>query len=173
MDNLTTPRLTIIPCSVELCDAVLSGNNEQMKLIAGAEPIIEWPLEEALHFLSVYRSYLSDDKSILGWGAWIIVNNSDNLIVGDIGFLGKPTLMGEVEIGYSIAPGARGRGYALEAAQALISWAFLDWRVVKTVAKCQTDNIASTKILSKLGMRYLYLRDNLMIWEIQKKDMKS
>ena len=172
MENISTHRLTIIPCGIELCDSILFWGNEKLKLMAGAEPSNGWPLKEALDFFSVYRSYLLSDQSLMGWGAWIIVANAGNLIVGDIGFLGKPSWEGDVEIGYSIAPGSRGNGYAFEAAEALISWAFNDSRVMKITAKCEPDNLASSKILKKLGMNFLYTRENLMIWEISKKNRK-
>src|SRR6266511_1035624 len=38
----------------------------------------------------------------------------DGTVVGDLGFYGPPTPAGVVTVGYGLAPGARGHGYATE-----------------------------------------------------------
>jgi [ribosomal protein S5]-alanine N-acetyltransferase len=45
------------------------------------------------------------------------------------------------------------RGYATEAAQAFITWAFHDLYIKRVVATTEHDNIASQRIMHKLGMR--------------------
>jgi RimJ/RimL family protein N-acetyltransferase len=69
--------------------------------------------------------------------------------VGGIGFFGPPT-EGTVEIGYGLAPSARGHGYAAEAVIAIVRLAAkLDVRTVQ--ARTETDNTASRRTLERAG----------------------
>jgi ribosomal-protein-alanine N-acetyltransferase len=58
--------------------------------------------------------------------------NRDSLVAG-AGFLGPP-VDGVVEIGYSVVPATRGRGYATEIVQALVSYAFEHETVTEIIA---------------------------------------
>lgn len=59
----------------------------------------------------------------------------------------------EVEIGWTIDPAHAGRGYATEAARALIAHAFGTPSVRRVVAYAFADNAPSIRIMRKLGMR--------------------
>ena len=54
---------------------------------------------------------------------------------------------------YAISPGQRRRGYAVEAAQAMIDYAFQHLRVKRIVATTTYDNSASMGVMRKLLMR--------------------
>ncbi len=56
----------------------------------------------------------------------------------------------EVELGYAVAPGARGRGVATEALRQLTQWAF-DQGMLRVVALISTDNPASSRVAEKAG----------------------
>lgn len=56
----------------------------------------------------------------------------------------------EIEIGYRLAPSARGRGYATEACAALLSEAAAD-HVGRVVAIIEPANAASQRVASRLG----------------------
>jgi len=57
------------------------------------------------------------------------------------------------EVGWVIAAARQGRGYATEAARALLDFAFRSLRCHRVIATCQPENIASWRIMEKLGMR--------------------
>jgi ribosomal-protein-alanine N-acetyltransferase len=57
------------------------------------------------------------------------------------------------EIGWVIARRHQGRGYATEAARALIDFAFSTVRRHRLIATCQPENVASWRVMEKLGMR--------------------
>jgi RimJ/RimL family protein N-acetyltransferase len=57
------------------------------------------------------------------------------------------------EVGWVITPEHAGRGLATEAAEALLRVCFEDLRVRRVKALCFADNVASWKIMEKLGMR--------------------
>ena len=78
---------------------------------------------------------------------------AENLVIGSCGFKGPPGTDGIVEIGYGLAPGYRGRGFATEAAQALVTYA-LDCERVRTIrAHTLPEPNASARVLAKCGFR--------------------
>lgn len=74
-------------------------------------------------------------------------------LIGNVG-VRKPTADAEVaEVGYELSPLHWGKGYATEAARALLGWAFRELGLHRAHAHCVSDNVASTHVLEKLGMR--------------------
>lgn len=55
------------------------------------------------------------------------------------------------ELGYIFNPAFRGRGYASQAAEALICHAFKHQNIHRVMARCSVENIASWKLLEKIG----------------------
>jgi RimJ/RimL family protein N-acetyltransferase len=82
------------------------------------------------------------------------VHRSSGNIVGFCSFKGPPT-DGVVEIAYGIAPDEQGKGYATEAAQALVAFArtFREVRVIR--AHTLADGAASKRVLEKCGFQYV------------------
>ena len=70
--------------------------------------------------------------------------------VGQCGFKGPPAA-GEVEIAYGIDPEHRSQGFATEAAEALVAYAFADSRVQLVRAHTLPDSNASARVLTKCG----------------------
>ena len=80
----------------------------------------------------------------------LIIDADTNTVVGFGGYKGPPT-NGEVEIGYSVAPGHRRRGHATAAAQLLIDHA----RAVGVTTVCAytlPEPNASTRVLTRCGL---------------------
>ncbi len=66
----------------------------------------------------------------------------------------------EWEIGWTVDPLLWGRGYATEAAQAMLGFAFGEEGAHRVVAFCNANNRASARVMEKLGMqRDGYLRE--------------
>src|SRR5438132_12320470 len=82
-----------------------------------------------------------------------IVHKIDNLVIGMCGFTGPPDSDGAAEIAYSIAPSYQGKGYATEAARALIDYAISDRRVRAIRAHTLPQVNASTRVLEKCGFK--------------------
>src|SRR5262249_3603798 len=117
-------------------------------------------------FLPTYARQLEEDQSLLGWGIWLVVQMTEGILIGDVGFKGKPDRQGAVEIGYSIVHGHRRRGYATEAAEALIQWAFRQPGVEPVRAECERQNVPSIHVLAKLGMPQTTSTSDLVRWEL-------
>jgi ribosomal-protein-alanine N-acetyltransferase len=81
-----------------------------------------------------------------------VVERASGELVGDMDFhpwLGRGTR----EIGWIIDRPHQRRGYATEAARALLAHAFETLRCHRVVATCQPENVASWRVMDKLGMR--------------------
>jgi RimJ/RimL family protein N-acetyltransferase len=57
------------------------------------------------------------------------------------------------ELGWVIAPTHAGQGYATEAAAELLRICFQDLGVRRVIAQCLADNLASRRLMERLGMR--------------------
>ena len=63
------------------------------------------------------------------------------------------TVDAQAEIGWALDPAYQGRGLALEAARRLMALCFEDLGVHRVIAICFADNVASWRMMEKLGMR--------------------
>jgi RimJ/RimL family protein N-acetyltransferase len=98
------------------------------------------------------------------FGYYRITRLSDGRAVGGIGFKGQPN-GGYVEIGYGLAPSARGHGFAAEAVIALLTVA-ADHRLSKVIADTTLDNIASQRTLIRAGFRLVSTDAELQHYEV-------
>jgi ribosomal-protein-alanine N-acetyltransferase len=77
---------------------------------------------------------------------------AENRLIGHILF--HPWFSPHIyEIGWVLHPRYQGRGYATEAAAALLRYGFETLRVHRVIATCQPENIPSWRVIEKLGMR--------------------
>src|ERR687893_2681988 len=86
------------------------------------------------------------------WRGYFFVHPRRRALVGNGGFTGDPDDSGVVEIGYEIAPEHRNRGFATEAARAMIGYAFAHEEVRAVVAHTLAETNASNAVLRKAGM---------------------
>ena len=57
------------------------------------------------------------------------------------------------ELGYIFKPAYQRKGYASEASAALTEYAFKNFKAHRIMARCNPDNIASWKLLEKIGFK--------------------
>ena len=99
---------------------------------------------------------------------WLVVIAAEGRGVGLAGFKGAPNERGEVEIGYGIDPASRNRGYTTEAVRALIAWAFTDPACEAILADTLKENVASNRVLAKVGMQIYYETDEGLCWKVER-----
>ena len=73
--------------------------------------------------------------------------------IGFLNFHAGPDERGMVEVGYTLLPEARGRGYAIEAVQAAFDWATRIHGIRLFRASVAPDNERSLNLIAKLGFR--------------------
>ena len=84
---------------------------------------------------------------------WPIFELNSNALIGCCGL--KPFAEKQYEIGFHLRPEFWGQGYALEAAKAVIEYAFAVLKAEGLFAGHNPNNIASKKVLSKLQFQYI------------------
>ncbi|HEX2316693.1 MAG TPA: GNAT family N-acetyltransferase [Thermomonospora sp.] len=91
-----------------------------------------------------------------------VVERDHDTLVGSIELRVTSTAHRRAEIGYVLNRERWGRGYAAEAAAALLAFGFQDLGLHKISATCDPDNAASVRVLTRIGMRREgHLRDHL------------
>lgn len=97
------------------------------------------------------------------FGHYRITRSADGKAIGGIGFKGQPA-DGCVEVGYGLAPSARGHGYAAEALVALLGLA-AEQGLSRVVADTDKDNLASQRTLEHAGFRRAETNGDLYFYE--------
>jgi len=162
--RLETERLTLVPFTAEFMDA-LEGHDRAQQIIRAAIPE-GWPDDELSGLLSVYAQWIADDTSVVGYGPWIVILRGERVVVGSAGFIGRPNDEGTIELGFGVHPNFRNRGYASEAARALIEWGLDQPAVTRVVAACDQDNGASARVLEKSGKNQVGSAGGQLHWAI-------
>jgi RimJ/RimL family protein N-acetyltransferase len=86
------------------------------------------------------------------WFQFAVALRADGQLIGDCAARPSADDPSQCEIGFTIAPGYQGRGYATEAARLLVSYLFARGKH-RITASCDARNAASAAVLERLGMR--------------------
>ncbi len=81
-----------------------------------------------------------------------VFSKEENILIGHIAFFkyfGNHTY----EIGWVFHPDFHNKGYASEAARAVLEYAFTKMKIHRIIATCQPENISSFRVMEKIGMR--------------------
>jgi ribosomal-protein-alanine N-acetyltransferase len=84
-----------------------------------------------------------------------IVHLETGIAIGQCGFKGPPDADGMVEIAYGVSSDQESKGYATEAARALVDYAFSFEQISLVRAHTLPQSNASTRILEKCGFQYV------------------
>ena len=90
------------------------------------------------------------DFAAAGYGLWLIQGKDQTDLIGTAGL--RPLEHLGLEIFYSLAPGSWGRGYATEAARAVVEHALGHLGLPEVLAEVDEGNTASVAVIRRLGM---------------------
>lgn len=82
---------------------------------------------------------------------YVILLRNNGELIGGVNLEARPEPL-TYEIGWTVRRDMRGRGFATEAARALLSYAFDALRAEAVVSVCDARNAASERVMRKLGM---------------------
>lgn len=88
-----------------------------------------------------------------GWGEFAVIEKSSGELIGYCGLMNLDNTE-EIEIYYGFPKKYWGKGYATEAARAVLKFAFDGAKLATVVAVTNPKNIASQKVLQKIGLKY-------------------
>lgn len=142
-----TERLILTPTSLEDAAFVLAVMNtpKWIKNIG----------DRKVHTIAAAEQYIKEKMlpqyKRLGYGNNTVTRKADGVKMGSCGLYDRPGLEG-VDIGFAFLPEYEGQGYASEAAQKVKSLALSEWGITKISGITSQSNIASQRVLSRLGL---------------------
>jgi len=118
--------------------------------------------DQNVHSLNAARQYI-DDRFLAryakhGFGNYVVCDKPTHTPLGIAGFVKRETLDAP-DIGYAMRGNQQRKGYAFEAAHALIKYGRNQLGFTKLYGYCLPDNVASVRMLEKLGLTYLRDQD--------------
>jgi len=113
-----------------------------------------FPVDVARGFV---RAAAAADPARPGWFQYAVELRSDGGLAGDIGVNLHENRM-QAEIGFTLAVGHQGRGYATEAVGRVLTQLFTTAGLVRVSAECDARNERSARLLERLGFHREGLR---------------
>lgn len=162
MPVFETERLMMITLTADMMEAVLKGQGELEKF-SPYQLAPEWPMDVYKQLFPYKINKFRKNPQENEWEGAIVLKG-ENRIIGDMGYKGGPDWEGAINIGYSIVPAYQGNGYATEMGNAMIKWGLNQPGVRKVVATCYPTNIASIRVLEKIGLRKIERREDKLYW---------
>lgn len=107
-------------------------------------------------------------EKYLWYTDWELVLKSTNTSVGGMGFAGYPNDNGEAEIGYMIDGNHHNKGFATEALQTMITWAFTHQFVKAIVVHTYADNLPSRRLMDKCGFEQVEDVETLLTYRLNR-----
>jgi [ribosomal protein S5]-alanine N-acetyltransferase len=153
--RIGTERLDLVLLTPVLGDLVEGRRERAAEAIEAGMPSW-WPDPHDAGFLHFRRDQAARDPTAGEWLVRAVVLREAGEMIGHAGFHGPPGVnalkdRGAVEVGYTVFPEHRGRGYASEAVRGLMRWASEEHGVRTFVASVGPENGPSLAIVRKLG----------------------
>jgi RimJ/RimL family protein N-acetyltransferase len=161
--ELSTERLRLRPFSQEDTDAfaALCADDEVMRWLGGTmDRSTAWR----------HMATLVGHWDLHGFGRWAVEVRESGALVGHVG-LWFPEGWPAIEVGWAIAHGAWGHGYATEAARASIDYGWREVELERVISLIDPANERSQSVARKLGMQasedvFEFRGHRLTIWEL-------
>jgi RimJ/RimL family protein N-acetyltransferase len=145
-----TARLKIRPFNRGDVDAVYSYRSRpDVSEYLFDEPMSHEECAEAIRHRSTQIAFAAEGDKIL----LAVERRDDGRLVGEVSLIWRSLAEQQAEIGYIFHPDAQGRGYATEAALAMLGFAFGTADLHRVYARCDARNEASARVMERLGMR--------------------
>jgi RimJ/RimL family protein N-acetyltransferase len=156
--------------SERLCLRQLAPEEARALLQGRADPERPWmagyPMQGTLIAVEAFVRAVDNGADPGVYGVYQLVRSGDGMVLGDIGFHGPPSPRGSVTVGYGLAPGARGQGYATEALRTVVAWALARPEVVSVEADTTHANLPSQRVMERAGMRLVDRSDQLRFYRV-------
>jgi len=146
---LETDRLILRWVALEDAEFILGLLNEPSWL--------QFIGDKGVRTLEDARAYILkgpvDMYARLGFGLYLVELKEEGFSIGMCGLIKRDTLE-DVDIGFAFLPAYWGKGYAYEAAAAVLAYGEKVLGLNRIVAITSPDNDRSAKLLEKLGLQF-------------------
>ena len=109
---------------------------------------------ESLQLAEKFQTIIAEN----GWGFWAVELKKNHQFIGFVGLQNQPTRFSFspcVEIGWRLAQQFWHQGYATEAAQVCLKFAFEQLALEEVVSFTAMSNVPSQQVMQRLGMQYI------------------
>ena len=150
-------RVELISMSPDVIESILNGRRDEAADALGVVLPDGWPDEHDAGFLRLRLGQMRARPEIQEWAVRALTFvGDDRPFAGHLGFHGPPGVNAlrrddAVELGYSVLPEYRRRGYAGEAVRAMMDWARNERGITVFVASIAPDNEPSLALVRRLG----------------------
>jgi ribosomal-protein-alanine N-acetyltransferase len=148
MPIVETARLRLRPFTPADIAALapIYGDPDVMRYMRTGNPA---PRERVQFVIDYYIRYWQEHP----FGLWAVERRDNCAVIGQCGLFHLDNTP-EVEVAYLLAKAAWGRGFATEAAAAGLRYGFETADLDRIVAVVRPQNIASQRVLAKIGLHY-------------------
>ncbi|MGD0444832.1 MAG: GNAT family protein [Edaphobacter sp.] len=153
-DDIVTSRLSLIAITPETLLSEKNGDGRLGELIHSVIPA-NWPHKDwEPHVFDYLLAQLAEHPEELGWTRYVsfVSAGGHRTLIGTVGGGTKAARPSECEIGWGILPPYEGRGFATEAAKALIEYLRASERIESLIAHTFPSIPASVRVMENCGM---------------------
>jgi ribosomal-protein-alanine N-acetyltransferase len=167
---LRTERMELEPMPLELVEAVILGRRDVAERILEASLPAMWPNRALVEraFCASLDAIRADPETRL-WGDRLMIlrgPRGERRIVGSVVFHGRPA-DGVAEVAYGVEEGSQGIGLATEATRACVEWALAEPSIVAVQATTVPWHTASLRVIEKVGMQPVGVREHEVLGELR------
>jgi [ribosomal protein S5]-alanine N-acetyltransferase len=143
---LVTERLVIRP--------FVAADLDALHAVYGDPEVTRWmppysELDDTRRALEIHIAEAAASRPAF----WAVIDRASGELIGDAGLGLVEGGGGELGLGYTLGRAWWGRGYATEAARACLRYAFEELRLPEVLAVVRPENVASIRVLEKIGMQ--------------------
>jgi len=170
--RIRTPRLLLRPWAAEDADAALT--------VFGDEQVARWlaPAVDRIPDVETMRDTLArwaGERVASPSGRWAVEATASGEVVGAVALLPLPPDEVDLEIGWQLAPGAWGNGFAAEAGHAVAHYAFASG-ADELFAVVRPRNARGAATARRIGMEWVgetekYYALTLQVYRLRKGDL--
>jgi RimJ/RimL family protein N-acetyltransferase len=149
VSTFESARLRLRPMNLSDAEFILTITNDPSWL--------QFIGDRGVHTIEDAKTFIIDGPLAmykrLGIGSLIVELKETNMAIGSCGLLQRDYLEFP-DIGYAFLPEYRAKGYAFEAASAVLEYYYNSKRFSHVCAIVSHDNMSSIRLLTKLGFSY-------------------
>lgn len=148
MSSFQTERALLRPFTMSDLDELASilGNSQVMKYLEiDCQPITKEQTEKIIAAIITHWK-------INGYGRWAVICKEDNKLIGMAGFRTHEDV---AELVYILDEPYWGKGLATEIARGILKYGFEKHNFSRIVAMTRPANVASRRVMDKIGMTFV------------------
>lgn len=113
-----------------------------------------WVTHESLADSQRFLNFILERYPRGEFADWGIIHKTDRKFIGTCGFAEWAIFPNCAEVGYALSRKYWGKGYVPEAVWKLLNFGFETLNLHRIEARCKVENIASARVMEKVGMKF-------------------